>query len=295
MKFDKIIGNTDSQRIKEAIKKAEENLTACFTELSLTVDNRSVGSRLGGSPLTFQLLMTTKQIADTSAMMADEYDQKEEQGTLSEDDKKLKALLKGKLLTTCATTGSTIYYNPDFVAKRTRIGCRLICEHEASHCIYSHPERRGSRNPGLYNIAIDLKVNFNLLQDLRARGVYDPQAMFKEHLGDYITLPEYARYLKDPFNPPKKLAHLNPIHSLRKMANSGYNHPGDNTPPMYYADYNLPPDMKMPEHIYSYLLSLMPKCPKCGKIGMYRKPKEAKELEKQIADKKGTNVSTTCH
>src|SRR5665213_254281 len=54
---------------------------------------------------------------------------------------------------------------------------------------------------------------------------------------------------------------------------------------MYYADAALPPEMKRPENVYSYLLSMIPKCPKCGKMGMYKKPDEYKKLEKQVKEK----------
>jgi hypothetical protein len=65
------------------------------------------------------------------------------------------------------------------------------------------------------------------------------------------------------------------------MADPTYKHPGDNTPPMYYADENLKDEFKKPECIYDYLLKQIPKCPECGKLGFYKKTEEYKKLEKE--------------
>lgn len=124
------------------------------------------------------------------------------------------------------------------------------------------------------------------MEDLRARGLKDYQKIFTTELGEYITLEEYASFLKDPFNPPARLAHFNPTLGLRKMADPAYVDPYEKNPPppMYYADHQLPELMKRPENIYDYLLSQIPKCPKCGKLGKYKKTPEYKALQKQIRE-----------
>jgi hypothetical protein len=51
---------------------------------------------------------------------------------------------------------------------------------------------------------------------------------------------------------------------------------------MYFADASLPKEMKMPENIYDYLYSQIPKCKDCGRVGKYKKPDYYLELEKQV-------------
>jgi predicted metal-dependent peptidase len=96
---------------------------------------------------------------------------------------------------------------------------------------------------------------------------------------------EYAQWLRNPFDPPAKMAHLNPMHSMKKSVDPGYQHPADNHPPLYFSDANLQGDMRRPEFIYSHLLSQIPKCKVCGKLGKYEKPDEYKELERHLRAK----------
>ena len=297
MKFSKIIGKCDPA----IVKKAEDKLSACFTELSLSYDNKSLGNFLGGDPFIFNLIYPLPHICDALGVQLDEFEKqqkeiekklangeeltKEEKDQISDEVKKYKKHMKGKVLRTAATNGRQFFWSPEFVNKISKLGLRLVIIHEALHAHLMHPSRRGSRLPRLYNIAIDYKVNHVALMDLKARGRKEYIKDFKEELGDFIELEELAQLYRDPFNPPERLAHFNPIHNLREQADPAYQHPGDKAPPMYYAEEKLEGDMLKPENIYAYLYGCIPKCPKCGKLGMYKKPDEYKKLQKQIEEK----------
>lgn len=293
MKFSKIIGNCDPKLVEQA----QDALTKTFTELSLRFDVKDHGSKLGGDVLIFQLVYPIPHFCDASAIAFDALEKEvspiyekiaDERKLHKEEEEKIAiyeklASRKYSLLRTAATSGKAYYWNPQFVIDQTPIGRRLLVCHEGHHSWYMHPTRRGSRNPKLWNICVDFKVNNILMQDLKSRGVHDPGGMFKDNLGDFISFKDYAILLKDPYNPPPALDHLNPIHDLRKMFDPKYIHPGENKKPMYYADVSLSDEMKMPENIYDYLYSIIPRCKECGRFGKYEKSKEYKDLEKKIS------------
>lgn len=252
MKFHRVVGKFGDG----VIDKTEAILSRVFLELGLSPNNEFAGSKFGGDPLIFSLMYPMQHIATTA-------------------------------IPTAATDGRRYYWNPKFVLSKSKIGLRLVCEHEAWHAIYTHPERRGKRLPKLWNVAVDFVVNGNAMDNLRARKM-DPGAVFKKELGNFVTLENYADYFRNPFKPikgsedwvpePPELAHIN------------FNHPGDDKElteeqlkklaasekkvKYYFADPELPKDMRRPEKIYDYLFKLLPKCDKCGKVGMYKIPEK---------------------
>jgi predicted metal-dependent peptidase len=302
MKFNKIIGHTENQKIKDMIKQAEDKLSSIFTELSLGFTNKSLGTGIGGDPLTFQLVYPLPHLCDIVSIQLDELVAKDkdlqekiksgeidpEQVKISPEqeaeEKEFRRMLGKKALRTAATDGRRFYWNPEFVVKQSRMGLRIVVSHESLHALFMHSGRRGSRLPQLWNIAVDYKVNFIIMEDLKAREVKDYAKVFTDNLGEYILLEEYAAFLKDPFHPPPRLAHLNPTEALKSMADPAYKSPYDDKPPMYFAEPNLSADMKRPENIYEYLMAQIPKCPKCGRLGKYKKPDEYKQLEKKIKE-----------
>ena len=294
MKFNKIIGKCDPK----IVQQVEDKLSAVFTELSLSYENKSLGSNLGGDNLVFQLVYTLPHILDATSLQLEEMEKKEkeqeekiskgeiipEEEKISDDLKHFRKHMGKRVLHTAATDGRRFYWAPKFVLGLSKIGLRLLIFHEAFHAIFLHPNRRGSRIPKLFNIAVDYRVNFSAMEDLRARDIKDYPKVFSDNLGEYILLEEYAAFLKDPFHPPERLAHFNPTEALRKMADPAYKDPYEDRESMYYADPNLSQDMKRPENVYEYLLAQIPKCPVCGKLGKYKKPEEYKALQKQIEE-----------
>lgn len=79
---------------------------------------------------------------------------------------------------TAATDGVKFYWNPnDFLALPPEERCATI-EHELWHCARLHMQRRGSRDPKIWNIACDIRIN----RDLRIEGYTLPVPMWiQEH------------------------------------------------------------------------------------------------------------------
>jgi predicted metal-dependent peptidase len=270
MKFTRIIGEIDPK----LVASAEKALSAIFIELATRYDNYYVGTKLGGDPFIFSLIYPIEQVC-----------------TLN--------------IPTAATDGKRYYWNPKFIVNQTRIGLRFICAHEAFHAIYMHPQRRGSRHPKLWNIAVDYIVNNAIMEDIKTRK-QNPEELFKNNLGDYITLEQYAQFLKNPFSNHFK-SHINSTSNSDKLSD-----PNDdveltdkekqeikNRDKIYfYADPNLGDDMKSPEKIYDYLYSLLPKCPKCGSVGRYKlknsSNKDKKNKSKSDKDKENKSDNHKC-
>ena len=164
-----------------------------------------------------------------------------------------------------------------------------------------HPQRRGSRMPRLWNIAVDYIVNGAVMEDFKARK-QDPAVLFNKHLGRYMTLPQYAELLKNPFATIKGFEDLNPAdissdphkklpapdedreltsEELKELERR------EKSIKFFYADPELSDDMKRPEAIYDYLYSLLPKCPKCGRIGYYKLPNKGNKKSDDQGDGQG--------
>lgn len=265
MKFSRVIGKID----QKLVAQAEEKLSQVFLELGTRYNNEHVGTGMGGDPLIFGLMYPVEHVC-----------------TLN--------------MPTAATDGKRYYWNPKFVLKQSRIGLRIVCSHEAWHAIYMHPSRRGSRIPKLWNIAVDFIVNGTVMDDFKARKM-DPKEMFTKHLGKYMTLPQYAELVMNPFKQIKGFEDLKPegetdgsvelpapnedreltpkeLKELEKR---------ERTPKFYYADPDLEDEMKRPEKIYDFLYKLLPKCPKCGRVGIYQKPKSKNDKGKDKGKEKG--------
>jgi predicted metal-dependent peptidase len=254
MKFSKIIGNID----KKLVEGAESKLSQIFLELGVRYDNNHVGTKMGGDPLIFGLLYPVEHVC-----------------TLN--------------MPTAATDGKRYYWNPKFVLKQSGIGLRIICAHEAWHALYMHPQRRGSRIPHLWNIAVDYIVNGTVMDDFTARSM-DPVFNFTKHLGKYMTLSQLSELYKNPFAKIKGFEDLDPYDS--ESSGNAVKLPAidedrDLTPEeqkelekrakksrFFYADPSIPEDMRRPEKIYDMLYALLPKCPVCGRVGIYKKPKK---------------------
>ncbi len=260
MKFNRIIGKIDPK----LVQRAEDKLSQIFLELGTRYNNEHVGSGMGGDALIFALMYPVEHIC-----------------TLN--------------MPTAATDGKRYYWNPKFILKQSRIGLRIICGHEAWHAIYMHPQRRGSRIPKLWNIAVDFIVNGTVMDDFKARKM-DPKEMFSKHLGKYMTLEQYAELLKNPFGTIKGFEDMKP--GVDETADPSVSLPAPNEDreltdkeikelerrekiqKFYFADPDLEDDMKRPEKIYDFLYNLLPKCPTCGKIGMYQMPDQKKGKNK---------------
>jgi len=261
MKFSRVIGKIDPN----LVAKAEAKMSKVFLELGVRYDNEHIGSGMGGDPLIFSLMFPVEHVC-----------------TLN--------------MPTAATDGKRYYWNPKFILKTSIKGLRIVCSHEAWHAMYLHPSRRGSRNPKLWNIAVDYIVNGTCMEDFRSRGK-DPASEFTKNLGRYMPLPNFMELVKDPFAKIPGFEDINP--TVADPNAPAKDMPGPNedrelTPKemkelekrekgvrFFYADPNLEEEMKRPEKIYDLLYQLLPKCEKCGRLGVYKKPSPSKQPGKK--------------
>jgi predicted metal-dependent peptidase len=258
MKFSRVIGKIDPKLVSQA----EERLSQVFLELGTRYDNEHVGTGLGGDPLIFSLMYPVEHICTMN-------------------------------IPTAATDGKRYYWNPKFILKHSRKGMRIVCGHEAWHAIYMHPSRRGSRNPKLWNIAVDYIVNGTVMEDFKARKK-DPAAEFTKNLGRYMPFKTFCEFVKNPFQKIPGFEDVSPGIQDPNAPDPGCTLPGpsedreltvqekrelekrEKGAKFYYADPDLEEDLKRPEKLYDILYNLLPKCPKCGRLGMYQIPGKGK-------------------
>jgi hypothetical protein len=116
---------------------------------------------------------------------------------------------------TMCTDGENIIFHPDFVAKHTDEAIRLVLIHEVLHCLNSHHERRGNRDPRKWNIACDYAINPLLMDEsglefprdskgqmeglyeekfvgMRAEDIYDLLEQDEDLMQQIIQIPLYC-------------------------------------------------------------------------------------------------------
>lgn len=278
MKFDKVIGKIDPKVVLECEKK----MSQVFIHAGLRYDNTAIQipgfEQFGGDPLLFNL------VAPYQHWITD-------------------------VMPTAATDGKRFYWNPDFILRHSNVGLHLVMAHEAFHAFLMHPDRIMGRIPKLWNIAVDYIVNNMAMDDLKNRNM-NAQQMFEKHLGKYITISQYAKVIKDPFNLPDDLKGLFES-SFKAGKKNRYGASGGVVLPQpsyegevteeqrkeisrrsketscFFADPDIANDFKSPEKIYSYFYQMMPKCPECGRIGMYKMPDKNKNKQQNSGNQQG--------
>ena len=78
---------------------------------------------------------------------------------------RLRILAADDWLPTAAVDGRNLYYNTQFFNAMTNKEIEFVVAHEILHMVFDHLGRRDDRNPMLYNIAADYKVNNLLVRD----------------------------------------------------------------------------------------------------------------------------------
>jgi len=66
---------------------------------------------------------------------------------------------------TAAVDGRNLYYNTQFFNAMSNKEIEFVIAHEILHCVFDHLVRREDRDPMIYNIAADYKVNNLLVRD----------------------------------------------------------------------------------------------------------------------------------
>jgi len=78
---------------------------------------------------------------------------------------RLRILAADDWLPTAAVDGRNLYYNTQFFNAMDNKEIEFVIAHEILHMVFDHLGRREDRNPMLYNIAADYKVNNLLVRD----------------------------------------------------------------------------------------------------------------------------------
>jgi predicted metal-dependent peptidase len=78
---------------------------------------------------------------------------------------RLRILAADDWLPTAAVDGRNLYYNTQFFNAMNNKEIEFVVAHEILHMVFDHLGRREDRNPMLYNIAADYKVNNLLVRD----------------------------------------------------------------------------------------------------------------------------------
>lgn len=68
------------------------------------------------------------------------------------------------LCPTMAVDGKSMFFCPGFVLKLSETQLMGVVAHEVMHCAYGHITRRGWRDPILWNVAGDFRINYDLLE-----------------------------------------------------------------------------------------------------------------------------------
>lgn len=66
---------------------------------------------------------------------------------------------------TAATDGCKLYFNREFIKKLSKKELQFLIAHEILHAVYDHIGRRGTKDPQIWNMAIDYIVNWTLVKE----------------------------------------------------------------------------------------------------------------------------------
>ena len=94
---------------------------------------------------------------------------------------------------TMATDGYYIYVSPEFCAELKVDEIAFVFAHEIMHCVLGHIDRRGSRDPDLWNQAIDYATNLLLVE----LGLTMPKVGLFERKYRGMTAEDIYRRLQD--------------------------------------------------------------------------------------------------
>ncbi len=116
---------------------------------------------------------------------------------------RLKLIEASSWCPTAATDGRHFFYNTDFINLLDDDELIFLMGHEVLHCVYDHMDRRGDREPRLWNIANDYIVNMDLVENNIGRKIdkvnicfdYKYQGWFSDEV--YDDLFENAEHVTD--------------------------------------------------------------------------------------------------
>ena len=109
--------------------------------------------------------------------------------------------------TTAAVDGRNFYYNAEFVNKLDLDETVFLVGHEVGHCVYEHFLRRGDRDPQIWNMAGDYKINAMLVREKIGRLIDKVKPLYdkKYESDDWWTENVYDQLKKDGVAPQQTL------------------------------------------------------------------------------------------
>jgi predicted metal-dependent peptidase len=132
---------------------------------------------------------------------------------------------------TAAVDGRNFYYNSDFVEKLDLDETVFLVGHEVGHCVYEHFLRRKDRDPQIWNMAGDYKINAMLVREKIGRIIDKVKPLYdkKYESDDWWTENVYDQLVKDGVAPQQTLdihLDLEGDGDNKSNANSGKNGQG---------------------------------------------------------------------
>lgn len=120
---------------------------------------------------------------------------------------RLQLVEAGDWCSTAAVDGRNFYYNEEFVNKLDLDGTVFLVGHEVGHCVYEHFLRRGDRNPQIWNMAGDYKINAMLVREKIGRIIDKVTPLYdkKYEADEWWTENIYDQLMKDGVAPQKTL------------------------------------------------------------------------------------------
>ena len=123
---------------------------------------------------------------------------------------------------TAATDGKHLFYNAKFVDKLTSHETMGLVAHEVMHCVLQHMTRRQERNPTVWNIAGDLKINGHLLDSgfiLPEGGLVDKEHEYDEDNTEAV----YAKLISEYTTPDGAMVDGIPLPTWGLVEDAGKN------------------------------------------------------------------------
>lgn len=154
---------------------------------------------------------------------------------------------------TCGTDGSRVYANPQYVAGRNMAEMMFILCHTLLHVVLLHPQRRGSRDKLVWDIATDLAVNLILV---KCGLVAPPKALIDPKFEGMTAEKIYDELMKDA-------RHIN-VHWASLDDHALWDKP-DGVPPPGQKAQDLGPTLT-PEQIREIAVGAFELSKMCGKM-----------------------------
>lgn len=144
---------------------------------------------------------------------------------------RLKVIDASQWCQTAATDGRHFYYNVEFISKLDEDEMVFLVAHEVLHAVYDHIDRRGGRDPKLWNIAADFAINFDLVEaGFKLISRDDIKPCYDTKYGNKTTEEIYDLLLEDQKNGKKPEEKYKPLDHHMDKGDDGDGDDGEGDP-----------------------------------------------------------------